>query len=54
MNLMPCKSCDERRQMAVTAYKSGGIKAVVKAAPAIASHLVRHRPVIIRKDKPNG
>jgi hypothetical protein len=52
--MMACKSCEERRKMAADAYKSGGIRAVVKAAPAIASHLVRNRPTIIRKDKRNG
>lgn len=37
--------------MIASAYKAGGIKAVVKAAPAVASHVVRHRPAIIRKGK---
>lgn len=48
---MACKACEERRQMIASAYKAGGIKAVVKKTPAIASHLVRHRPTIIRKGK---
>lgn len=37
--------------MIAASYKSGGIKAVVKASPAIASHIVRHRPTITRKGK---
>ena len=49
---MPCKSCEERRRIAVDAYKAGGVKAVVKAAPKIASHLIRNRPTIVRKEKP--
>jgi hypothetical protein len=49
---MPCKSCEERRQMMAAAYKSGGVKAVVKQAPAIAKHIVRNRPIIIRDRKP--
>lgn len=48
---MACKSCEERRQMIASAYKAGGVKGVVKATPAIASHLYRHRPAIIRKSK---
>jgi hypothetical protein len=51
---MPCKSCEERRQIAAAAYKAGGVKAVVKSAPAIAKHMLRNRPTIIRKDKRNG
>lgn len=53
---MPCKSCEERRRIAVDAYKAGDVKAVVKAvvkaAPKIASHLIRNRPTIVRKEKP--
>jgi hypothetical protein len=49
---MPCKSCEERRKIVATAYKSGGVKAVVKQAPTIAKHLIRNRPVIIRDRKP--
>lgn len=48
---MACKSCEERRQMIASAYKAGGVKAVVKASPAIAVHIVRNRPAIIRKGK---
>lgn len=49
---MACKSCEERRQIAAAAYKAGGVKAVVKATPAIAKHMLRNRPTIIRKEKP--
>jgi hypothetical protein len=45
---MACKACEERRQAIVTAYKAGGVKAVVRAAPALARHVIR--PVITRKD----
>ena len=48
---MACKSCEERRQMIASAYKAGGVKAVVKKSPVIAAHIVRNRPTIIRKDK---
>ena len=48
---MACKSCEERRQMIASAYKAGGVKDVIKRAPAVAAHLVRNRPAIIRKAK---
>lgn len=51
---MACKSCEERRQIAATAYKTGGVKAVVKSVPTIAKHMVRNRPTITRKVKSNG
>lgn len=51
---MACKSCTERRQIAAAAYQAGGIKAVVKAVPKIAKHMVRNRPTITRKADSNG
>lgn len=49
---MPCKSCEERRRMIREAHEKDGIKGVLKAAPAVAKHIIRQKPITIRGSKP--
>lgn len=34
------------------AYQKDGVKGVLKAAPVVAKHIVRQKPIIIRDRKP--